>query len=120
MIITHEDSWNCENKKTRRNKVEKVTLKLTKTEWELFEGKYNQVKMFCQGKDFVLDVLDVDKFRKFLNDEIDKIYCSDAFIGGVTMNEKYSFYHYQEKIDGDVDAMKRKLNNLKSILNKLN
>tara|TARA_R110002020_G_scaffold16809_1_gene59289 strand:+ start:358 stop:597 length:240 start_codon:yes stop_codon:yes gene_type:complete len=72
-----------------------ITLKLTKSEWELFEGKYNQVKMFCQGKDFVLDVLDVDKFREFLNDESNG---KNVELGRITMSD---------------------YNNLKSILSKL-
>ena len=43
-----------------------ISLKLTESEWELFEGRYDEIKTFCQGTDLVLDVLDVDKFREFL------------------------------------------------------
>ena len=42
------------------------TIKLTEAEWELFEGRYDEVKTFCQGANLILDVLDVDKFREFL------------------------------------------------------
>jgi hypothetical protein len=104
-----------------------TTLKLTKDEWNILYNNLHIDRCFMGitlplDDEFgcFVDVHNVDNFRGSLNDEIDKIYSSDDFIGGVTMNEKYSFYHYQEKIDGDVDAMKRKLNNLKSILNKIN
>ena len=58
-------------------KTDLISLKLTESEWELFEGRYDEVKAFCQGANLILDVLDVDKFREFLNDEIDKCFPTD-------------------------------------------
>ena len=58
-------------------------MKLTKSEWKALENKnlshlgigllYTKPSDFSQG----IDILDVDKFREFLNDEIDKCFPKD-------------------------------------------
>ena len=97
--------------------MEKVTLKLTKSESKLFDkstentplGKLLNMVVF-KG-DGVVKVLDVDKFREFLNDEIDK--CFTKYENGMSQMESCPngvFYEGSES---------QKRDNLKSILSKL-
>ena len=104
--------------------MEKVTLKLTKSESKLFDkstentplGKLLNMVVF-KG-DGVVKVLDADKFREFLNDEIDKCFpvtytTPDGIKGRFTQMESCPngvFYEGSES---------QKRDNLKSILSKI-
>jgi len=92
-----------------------MKLKLTESEWELFEGRYDEIKTFCQGTDLILDVLDADKFREFLNDEIDKCFpidendCSEmisalnvVFYEGSESQKRDNFTSILSKLDKEI------------------
>ena len=100
--------------------MERITLKLTKSESKLFDtstentplGKLLNMVVF-KG-DGVVKVLDADKFREFLNDEIDKCFPT-TIRNGLECSEMLcypngSFYEGSES---------QKRDNLKSILSKI-
>ena len=83
--------------------MEKITLKLTDAEYKLLnDNKLIDSIQYVSGYSsrVWVDILvkDIDKFRKFLIDEI---------------------RYYKSEIDFDVDMVQVELNNLESILSKL-
>ena len=103
--------------------MKKITLKLTEAEYKIIDSLINDDNYttcglsisllggLLQNEKNTLSVYNVDKFREFLNDEIDKIHQSDLY------NYGHRNCAYEFKVDET--KMFKKLDNFKSILSKL-